>query len=1067
MQHNPFRISSFAIIVGFVCLALIGLALIPLLTVRTAPSERLPELTVEYVAPESSPRFLERTATHALEQMLSRMNGLTGIKSYTTATGGIVNLTLDRSVSLSAARMEASALVKRAWKDMPKQLGYPAISCQSPDGKAGRALIAYSFSSADDIAEIQKLVEKEVLPVVSRIEGIGEVKLRNTVSQELVLSYDMSQLRSLGLSPAQLQDAITEHFSQQDAGLIPLRQEDGTLRWTRAVVAAEDADSLNLDGISLHTNKGNTVRLSALLKAERQTVIGESMYRINGLNTLIVDISMKDKANQMRVNRQVAKCMQRLSDKVLPKDYVVSQESEAVDEFAHDLRSVCLRSALTVLALLLFLFIAIRDRKIIGLVLLSLMVNLAIALAVFYFAGVEFHIYSLAGITISLNLIIDNVIVMCNHIRCRRNLKVLLPMLAATLTTIGALSVVFFLSLEERIKLTDFVLVVVINLLVSLAVAMFFVPSVQLNMKEESEKILEQGNIRRRRLTVRFSRWYCRFLQQTRRYRAALAVVLVFAFGLPFFLLPAEIDSDSWPARLYNATYGNELFQSAVRPVADMLTGGTLRLFMNSGKGDESLKTDSAGAMISISATMPNGSTMDMMQQSLRQMESALTGCRGIRRFVTSVSSPRRASIDVEFTHGAVEKGLVVQARNSIVNNALLIGGGTWGVYGPGELRFSNGVEEKAGDFIVNFYGYNYEQLMAYARQLSDSLDSNPRVQKLQISSHRNFYQEDYSEYEMVISNDELVRRNLLLPEVVNAVVESAARSCNGANIIIDGKQTAFRLKSKQQEGSDRWSLMNTQIVTAHGAVKLKDVATLRLLQQPDNIVRENQQYCLVLQFEYVGMPEIGTEMLEKKVTAQNKQLPMGFKAETPGFSIWKESLPTKFLLVLMVIAVIFFITSTLFNSIRQPVAVVITVPVALIGSFLSFWLSDTPFGEGGLAGIILLCGLTVNAGIYLVDEYNNILRRRPGLAPARAFAMAWNVKIVPISLTILSTVLGFLPFLFTTGENTFWKSMSLSTVSGLLFSYLGIFLFLPLFLLPKKSGPLSASGNTIQLAPK
>jgi len=1049
MQYNPFRIPSFAIIVGFVCLSLIGIALVPKLTVRTVPSDRLPALTVEYTAPESSPRVLERSATHVLEQMLSRMNGLEGIKSYTTSTGGMVSLSLDKAVNLSTARMEASALVKRAWKDMPKDVSYPSISFRSADGDdAGSAAISYSISSPDDIADIQHVVEAQVVPWLSQIAGVGEVRLRNTAHQEMVLSYDPEQLHSLGLSPSQLQTAISEHFNQHSIGLVPLRQEDGELRFTRAVIDARDADTLDLSGIYLRSGKGNLVNLSSLVKAERQTTAENSAYRINGLNTLFVDISTKDRANQMAVNRQVAALMESLSASKLPEGYVCHQESEAVDQFAKDLKAVYLRSTITILILLLFMFIAIRDKKIVALVLLSLLVNLTIAAAIYYFADVEIHIYSLAGMTISLNLIIDNIIVMCNHLRFRHNIKVFLPMLAATLTTIGALSVVFFLSEEEKVKLTDFVLVVVINLAVSLFVAMFFVPSVQMNMAVDPSR--SPNSIQQLRRIVRFTHWYSRFLQCMCKHRVALAVVLVFVFGLPFFLLPAEIDSDSLPARLYNLTLGSEVYQGIVRPKADQLTGGTLRLFMQSGRHDDSFSQDSIGPTISITASLPNGGTMDMMQQSLRQMEAVLTTCDGIKRFVTSVTSPRRAEISVEFTREAMDKGLVLQARNSIVSNALLIGGGTWSVNGPGDLRFSNGVQEEAGDFVVNLSGYNYEQLMAYARELRDTLDRNPRVQKLQIDSRRNFFMDDYSEYEMVLNNEDVARRNLLLPEVADAVMQLLAQTGKD-NMLMDERHTVYRLKPQQQSGVDLWALMNTELVTPHGAVKLKDIARVKQLQQPDNIVRENQQYCLVLQFEYVGMPEIGEEMLQKKVADLNKHLPMGFEAKTTGFSMWEESLPTKFLLVLLVLGVIFVITSVLFNSLRQPFAVIMTVPVALIGTFLAFWLTDTDFGEGGLAGIILLCGLTVNAGIYLTDEYNNIRRRHPHLPAQQVFVMSWNAKIIPISLTILSTILGFLPFLFGTGESTFWKSLSLATVSGLIFSYLGIFLFLPGFLLPSK----------------
>jgi multidrug efflux pump subunit AcrB len=101
----------------------------------------------------------------------------------------------------------------------------------------------------------------------------------------------------------------------------------------------------------------------------------------------------------------------------------------------------------------------------------------AVAFIFYYLFGLELQLYSLAGITISLNLVIDSMIVMTNHILLRHNLKAFLSVLAATLTTIGSLVIIFFLEEKIRLNLQDFAAVVIINMIVSLVVALFFVPA--------------------------------------------------------------------------------------------------------------------------------------------------------------------------------------------------------------------------------------------------------------------------------------------------------------------------------------------------------------------------------------------------------------------------------------------------------------------------------------------------------------------------------------------------------------------------------------------------------------
>ena len=100
---------------------------------------------------------------------------------------------------------------------------------------------------------------------------------------------------------------------------------------------------------------------------------------------------------------------------------------------------------------------------------------------------------------------------------------------------------------------------------------------------------------------------------------------------------------------------------------------------------------------------------------------------------------------------------------------------------------------------------------------------------------------------------------------------------------------------------------------------------------------------------------------------------------------------------------------------------------------------------------VVLLCGITVNASIYILNEYNAVRLRYRTLAPVRAFVKAWNAKIIPIFLTVVSTILGFIPFMVGTGKEAFWFPLSAGTIGGLLMSILGIFIFLPVSTLKKK----------------
>ncbi len=158
-----------------------------------------------------------------------------------------------------------------------------------------------------------------------------------------------------------------------------------------------------------------------------------------------------------------------------------------------------------------------------------------------------------------------------------------------------------------------------------------------------------------------------------------------------------------------------------------------------------------------------------------------------------------------------------------------------------------------------------------------------------------------------------------------------------------------------------------------------------------------------------------------------------------------------QYALLFLIIAIIFFPASILFNSFKEPLAVIFVIPISYIGVFLTFYWFKLNFDQGGFASFVLLCGITVNASIYILNEYNQIRERIPAISPIRAYLKAWNAKITPIFLTVISTILGFIPFMLGTDKEAFWFPLAAGTIGGLIMSILGIFFYLPIFTLKKE----------------
>jgi len=1066
------KTSSFSIIILFVCLTLAGFCFIPLLPVKLNASRNLPQVNVSFNMQGQSARIVEMEVTSKLESMLCRIKGVEKVNSQSGNGWGRIDVRLNKYTDPVIARFEISTVIRQTFPSLPEGVSYPRISMSGINDNK-RPFINYIVNAPSSPILIQQFTENHIQPKLSTIEGIDKIDISGATPMIWKLEYDYIQLRNMGVTVNDIRNAIQSYMKKEFFGTGKIKNSDEGEQWIRlALIPQQTTQDFNASLIQVVNKEGKIIYLNQLVKVSREEEEPSGYYRINGLNSIYLSITAKENANQLKLSKQIQQMLENMKP-VFPAGYELHLSYDASQYVQEELNKVYFRSGLTLLILLCFVLLIYRSPKYLLLITFSMLANISSALILYYFFRVEIQLYSLAGITISLTLIIDNTIVMSDQIIRRKNRKAFLAILTATLTTIASLGVIFSMDENVRLNLQDFAIVLMINLFLSLIIALFLVPALieklrirnyELGIRKHSViQLFCYSVITKRCRIVYFNRIYTAIIFFLTNKKKFIIPLLVLAFGLPVYLLPDKVDEKdylfggiNWP-KVYNNTLGSIFYKEKIKPVSDIVLGGTLRLFAQK-VSEGSYRVDREETSLFVTASLPNGSTLEQMNFLVKKMEEYIRQYSEVRQFQTNVQNGQRANINIYFTKKHQKSSFPYMLKSKLISKALELGGGSWAVYGLGD-GFNNDVKEQAGSYRVKMLGYNYDDLYAWAEAFRDTLLQHRRIKEVTIDSEFNWYKSDYQEFTFDLNREKLAQKNIFPQQLYASLNPLFGKNIWAGNWVSGEDSYPVKLFSKQSKEMDIWNLKNFPDMIGKQEYKLSDMATIEKAQMPQNVAKENQQYRLCLQYEYIGAWEQGRKVLNRNIETFNKAMPLGYFIQREENSWnWNKGGGEQYWLILLIIIIIFFMTSILFNSLKQPLVVIFIIPISFIGLFLTFYWFNLKFDQGGFAAFVLLTGLTVNASIYILNEYNNILNKRK-MSKIRAYLKAWNAKIIPIFLTVISTILGFIPFMVGFDKEAFWFPLAAGTIGGLIMSLLGIFLFTPVFM-----GINSVSKKTTQL---
>ena len=1073
-------ISSFSVLLLTAVMAVVGFAAAGSLKIQYSPTVPERSITVSFNYPGASAYAVEAEVTSRIEGALSNVISRRSLSSLSWEGGGSVNLGFGKDADMAAVRFEVASIIRNLYPSLPDGVSYPELSLDV-SGERSRTAMSYDIRSSLPTGQIAAFVNDRIMPRLSAIDGVEWVNLSGVTPYEWVIEFDPEMAGLFGITADDISSAFRTCFSGNILGVL---EQDGLTFQIRLNALHGE----NFGDIPVRMCGNRMIYIRDIAQCSYRESEPEYYFRLNGLNTVNLSIGISSDANLLSVTGKVKDCMKELQT-ICPPGLTASLGYDSSEYISGELDKIYFRTLVCLVLLLGFVFAACRSWRYMAVIAVTITVNILISAAVYWIVGLRIHIYTLAGITVSLGIIIDSAIIMTDHYSRYRNRGAFTALLCAILTTVSALMVILLLPEKERASLTDFAYVIAINLTVSLIVAYLFVPALLHYIPMDNAR----GHTRAVRKTRRIVRWnghYERYIVWGTGHRWIYIVVLILSFGIPTVLLPEKVGGDrkeewKWYEKMYNSVV-SEGFYADNRDLIDRILGTSFASFYKAMDRSDFYREPSR-QVLSIRAGMPEGCSVAQLNEVMKSMENYISQFgRWIDYFTTQIYSHDNASISVWFKPEYENSDIPARLKADVTAMAINLGGANWSVFGITDSYFNNNVVSDYKSNRITLTGYNYNDLLGYADILLEHLGGNRRVSSPEIWG-AGFNSRPVTEYHIGYDFKALAALGVTPYSYYSALSMPLYDQPIG-NILQDGKYAGVRLVSSARDDFDLWHIRHSPIPVDSTSVKLSQIGDISARMSGLTISRHNQSYEVNVVYDFIGSYELGKRVTDAALEFMNDEvLPLGYKAYAPGYGWFNEHRDTYAGLIALVILLIFVICSVFFESLRLPFPVILMIPVSFIGLFLAFGLSDMTFDQGGFAAFVMLAGVSVNAGIYLIYEFLNRSKtaasHRTGQAAGqdgrqdcpgqecvspvqakaaskqqhwkipsvRIYVRAFNVKIVPIMLTVVSTVLGLIPFLFDGPDEVFWFDFAAGTIGGLFFSIIAFILFLPIFCIRKK----------------
>ena len=1005
--RRPIAVSMLYLVV-----AALGFAAFRNVPIELLPDTDLPRLQVTAQWTGSSAEVIEAFLTAPLEAAIQQVRGVQNITSISSERGGSsISVEFARETDMDFARLDLSERIAALEPDLPVGSTPPRITMYIPDEfrDQQQSVLGYTVTGPYILEYLREYIDDNIVPELARIDGVGTITVSGGRARVLEIELDERKIQALGLTLQQVNSRIAQMEIVREAGAVTAPTG---LRHTLAVrQRTRSADEIA--ALPLLTTVGRLVRVADVARVYDTFEEARQHFRINGNPAVGLAIYRQPRSNTVAMADATRLRLDEIGA-ALPPGMQILLERDQSDDIRRQLSDLRNRAAIAAVIVLLVLLVFLRSWRAAIIVFATVAFSILITINVIYFSGLTLNLLTLMGLAMGFGLVVDNAIVVLENIYRRRRRgeaaevaadrgarEVVLPILAATCTTVVVLVPFVYLQGDLRVFYVPLALVVGISLVASLFVAFTFIPSLG-----------------------------ARLLGGVQPHGSNVTVLQPAADGSS--LLP-PMPASSWVVRLYGGLIRGTLAWPWVTVALVILClGGSYFLF------DKYVTTGrlwniwgSQTSRLAIEIRTQRGEELERVDEFARFFEDRLRNMPEVDRFVTTVNT-QNASISVYFPEEYENTNVPLAIKEEMYQYSLGYGGADVRVYGYGPSFY--GGSGSPPNYSIKVLGYNYDRVRQIAEGLGARLGGYPRIRDVDTNGAGSRFESDKAtELVLDIDRTQLAMHQLTAADVVRQVSASVRGRTTSTTIRVAGEERLFSVKLDGYRTMDAAELTELQIpTTGNQSVRLADVASIRERQVLNSVIRENQQYQRLVNYEFRGPQKLGDRIRDQVVASTS--LPPGYTIEEEQAWSWSTDEKEQIYGVLIVsILLIFMVTAAIFESLRLPLTVLLTVPMALIGVFLLFFYTGATFTREAYIGVIMMGGIVVNNAILLVDHVNQ-LRRVYGLPLAEALERGTLERVRPILMTSLTTICGLLPLvLFSqTADQNIWNALAYALIGGL-----------------------------------
>jgi hydrophobe/amphiphile efflux-1 (HAE1) family protein len=990
----------------------LGLFSFDKLNIDLLPKIIYPDIRISVADPGVPARIMEDNITRQLEEQLAITEGATVVQSRTSEGRSAISLSFPYGTDIDIALREASTRLDRAKRFLPDSIEPPTIYKRDP---AQIPILELIVSSAQrDSVELRSWTDYEFSKWFLNIKGVASTEVGGGLVREIQILIDQEKLAAAGFKFIDVINILQKENLDIASGTLYMQNRKLSTRIHGRFKSIEEIAQLPL--IKTASQRiDESIRLGDIAQIIYTHESEKLRIRLNGRAGIKLSIQKQPQANTVDVVNAVVEKLQWFKQQnLLPDDIFIEKVADQSTYVRYSLRNAAMAALSGALLAMLVVYLFLGDLRRTLIISTAIPLAILITLTIMGISGLTLNIMSLGGLALGVGLLVDNTIVMLENISRHQSnsnnkqqsaidaaAEVTSAITASTATNLAAVLPFLFIGGLIGLLFSELIITLSAAIIASLLVALTLVPALGAKIyKTEQNK--HSGF---EKIFLILQNYYHKILPKVLRNTRYIFIVSLPLLGCAIYAMHSSKD----------------IFFPA----------------MDEGR-------------ISIGITGEPGIRLEEMDAALSQVEQLLLQQVDVQSvFVTaggfvfgrsSFQRSNRGSLSVQLKPSQQRnigvKAWVKKMRKEIKDLGLI------GYRVSLRVRGVRGVHLGRGDddISVRLQGNDIDTLSTAADKIIEAIKDIPDISNLQHN-----YQQTIEELVLKVDRERAADLGIHISDIGRAM--NIALSGLIVSDYLDGdRQYNIRLRMHSGAFQSINDIQNT-IINIHQQkiIRIRDVAKIEILPTPSSIKRDNQRRIVEISASLAGNAVLSEVMHDIFTRIDEINLPTGYSVYDGGaLDTLRKDKTTGYILLLLALFLVFVVMAVQYESWINPIIIMLGVPFTLIGVALGvYFLLDHQLSMPARIGIIMLAGIVVNNAIVLIEQIE--IQREKGQLIIDAITEAARLRLRPILMTTLTTVMGMLPLAIGLGEG----SEMLEPMATVIVLGLSVSMLISLFMIP------------------